>query len=95
MRDRLIRVAATGSARELRSLCQRCKSQVAEHVDVFTKLPDGTPTDDGSIDRYLRYLVAVAQCLAKECDAPELWNALRGNPEDNPLDVRNRWFGEF
>ena len=95
LRDKLIETAASGSGRKLRSLCKQYKAQVAEHVEVICKIPDGIPTDDGSIDRYFQCLAAIAQCLANECGAPELWNKLCGNPDDNPLIQMDRWFGEL
>lgn len=95
LRDKLIATASSGSPRKLRSLCRQYASQVAEHVDVICKIPDGMATDDGSIDAYFQRLAAVAQCLANECDAPELWNKLCGNPDDNPLVQWDHWFGEL
>ncbi|MEO1616415.1 MAG: tetratricopeptide repeat protein [Planctomycetota bacterium] len=95
LRDKLVEVAGSGASRQLRSLCKQYKGQVAEHVDVICKLPNGMTTDDGSIDRYFQSLAAVAQCLAQECGAPELWNKLCGNPEDNPLVQWDHWFGEL
>jgi tetratricopeptide (TPR) repeat protein len=59
------------------------------------KLPDGIPQDDGSIDRHVQRLIAVAQCLANECSAPELWNKLSGVSDDNPFVQCNHWFNEL
>lgn len=95
LRDRLIQTAAAGSHRKLRSLCKSYQREIALHVDTLRKIPDGMPTDDGSIDRYFQCLVTVAHCLAQECAAPELWNALSGNADDNPLAQWNRWFEEM
>ena len=95
LRAKLIEAAASGSGRKLRSLCRQYKSQVAEHVDEVCKIPDGMPTGDVSIDGYVQCLMAVAQCLANECGAPELWDKLSGNPDDNPLVQWDRWFGEL
>jgi hypothetical protein len=95
LRNKLIGTAASGSRRQLRSLCKQYRWQVAAHVDVICKIPDGMPTDDGSIDRYSQCLGAVAQCLAQECGAPELWNKLCGSPDENPLVQWERWFGEL
>lgn len=95
LRDELIEAAASGSGRKLRSLCKRYRSQVAEHVNVICKIPEEMPTDDGSIDRYFQKLAAVAQCLANECGAPELWNKLCGDPADNPLVQMDHWYGEL
>jgi tetratricopeptide (TPR) repeat protein len=95
LREKLIQTAASGSRRKLRSLCKQYRSEIAEHVDVICIVPDGMPTDDGSIDRYVQCLGAVARCLAQDCGAPELWNTLCGNPDDNPLVQWDRWFGEL
>ena len=62
---------------------------------MMCKIPDGMPTDDGSIDRYVQCLGAVAQCLAQECGAPELWNNLCRKDNENPLARWDRWFGEL
>ncbi|MGB7346345.1 MAG: tetratricopeptide repeat protein [Pirellulaceae bacterium] len=95
LRDQLIQTAATGSAKSLRTLCKQRKSEVAEHVDLLCKIPDGIPTDDGSVDRHFQSLVAIAQCLANECDAPQLWQKLCGNDGDNPLMQFDHWYGEL
>jgi hypothetical protein len=91
LRTALIDAATSGSRRKLRSVCRRYKSQVARHLDVIAKMPDGMPTDDAAVDRYVQCLGAVAQCLARDCGAPELWNRLCGDANDNPLVVWDRW----
>lgn len=95
LRDRLLAAVASGSRKKLRSECRMYKDQVAQHVDVISKLPDDIPKDDGSIDQHVQRLAAIAQCLAKECSAPELWNKLTGVSEDNPFLLWNRWFSEL
>jgi len=95
LRDRLIAAAASGSRKKLRSECQAYKDQVAQHLKFITKMPDDIPKDDGSIDQHVQYLIAVAQCLANECDSPELWNKLSGVSEDNPFVQWNQWFSEL
>lgn len=94
LRDRLI-AAASGSHRKLRAECKMYKDQVAEHLDVISKMPDDIPKDDGSIDQHAQRLITVAQCLANECRAPELWNKLTGVSDDNPFVQWNRWFNEL
>jgi tetratricopeptide (TPR) repeat protein len=94
LRDKLI-AAAGGSASKLRSVCNDYKEQVAANVDFMCKVPDGMPTDTATIDRYIQHLGAVATCLANECGAPELWNRLRGTPDNNPLLEWERWFEEL
>jgi len=95
LRDRLIAAVASGSQRKLRAECRTYKDQVAEHLDAISKMPDGMPKDDGSIDQHVQRLIAIAQCLATECGAPELWNQLTGVSEDNPFVQWNRWFEEL
>jgi tetratricopeptide (TPR) repeat protein len=95
MRDRLIEAAASGSRSKLRTLCEQYKEQVAANVDLMCKAPDGMVMDPASIDRYVQCLGAVAQCLAHECGAPELWNKLCGTPDDNPLLQWERWYGQL
>ena len=43
LRDKLIETAALGAGRKLGSLCKQYKTQVAEHVDVICKIPEGMP----------------------------------------------------
>ncbi len=93
VRARLI-AAAAGPRWRLRALCARHKGQVAAHVDLMRKMPEGMATDPASLDRYVQRLGAVAQCLATECGAPELWNELCGTP-DNPLLQWERWYKEL
>jgi tetratricopeptide (TPR) repeat protein len=94
VRDRLIAVAS-GPRRKLRALCERYKGQVAANVDLMRRMPEGMATDPASLERYVQRLGTVAQCLATECGAPELWDALCGTPDDNPLLQWERWFGEL
>ncbi len=51
--------------------------------------------DQAAIDSYAQRLIAIAQCLAQECDAPELLNQLCGTPESNPLLRWQAWFEEL
>ncbi len=95
LRNRLIAAAASGSRKKLRLECRTYKDQVAQHLDVISKMPDDLPKDDGSIDQHVQRLIAVAQCLANECRAPELWNRLSGVSDDNPFVQWNRWFSEL
>ena len=94
VRDRLI-AAASGPRRKLRALCERYKGQVAANVDLMRKMPEGMAADPASFERYAQRLGTVAQCLANECGAPELWGALCGTPDDNPLLQWERWYGEL
>jgi tetratricopeptide (TPR) repeat protein len=95
LRGELIETAAAGSKEKLRQLCQQYKEQVAANVDLMCKAPEGMPTDAASLDRYMQCLGAVAQCLATECAAPELWNRLCGTPDTNPLVRWQNWFAEL
>jgi tetratricopeptide (TPR) repeat protein len=95
LRAKLIEVAASGSKKKLRELCEQYKEQVAANVELMCKAPEGMPTDSASLDRYVQCLGAVAQCLAAECGAPQLWNRLCGTPDTNPLLQWQRWFGEL
>lgn len=94
LRDRLLAAAASGS-RKLRAECKMYKDQVARQLDVISQMPDNIPRDDGSIDQHVERLIAIAQCLAIECSAPELWNKLSGVSDDNPFVKWNRWFNEL
>ena len=93
LRDRLIE-AASGSRQKILALCKQHKAQVAANVDLMCKAPDGMKTDPVSLNKYIQCLGAVAQCLAQECDAPELWNTLCGTPASNPLLRWEAWFAE-
>ncbi len=95
LRNRLIAAAVSESPKKLRAECQAYKDQVAQHLPFITKVPDNIAKDDGSIDQHVQYLVAVAQCLANECDSPELWNKLSGVSDDNPFVQWNRWFSQL
>jgi tetratricopeptide (TPR) repeat protein len=95
LRARLIEAAGSGSKKKLRELCEQYKEQVAANVDLMCKAPEGRPTDSASLDQYVQCLGAVAQCLATECAAPQLWNRLCGTPDNNPLLQWQRWFDEL
>jgi tetratricopeptide (TPR) repeat protein len=95
LRNCLIDAAASGSPKKLRSECQKYKDQVAQHLDFVTRMPDDLPKNDGTVDQHIQRLIAVAQCLANECGAPELWNKLSGVSHDNPFVQWNQWFGEL
>jgi len=95
LRDRLIEAAASGSHKKLRGLCNHYKEQIAANVELMCKAPDGMPTDPASLDRYIQCLGTIAQCLANECGAPQLWKQLCGTPDNNPLLEWDRWYGEL
>jgi tetratricopeptide (TPR) repeat protein len=94
VRDRLI-AAADSPGRKLRRLCERHKGQVAANLGLMRKLPEGMEADPATLERYMPRLIAVARCLATECGAPELWGALCGTPDDNPLLQWERWYAEL
>src|SRR6516225_3302004 len=95
LRDRLVETAASGSNRKLRVLCRDYKDQVVQNIDLMRMAPDEIRSDSAAIDRYVQCLGAVAHCLAHQCAAPELWNALCGAPVDNPLIKWDRWYGQL
>ena len=95
IRDRLIEVAASGNHRKLLAACQKYKAQVTASVDLMCKAPEGMKTDEVSLNKYIQCLGAVAQCLAQECGAPDLWNRLCGTPQSNPLLRWEAWFAEL
>lgn len=95
MRDRLIAAAASGNHRKLLKACQQYKTQIAANVDLMCKAPEGMKTDEVSLQGYIQCLGAVAECLARECDAPELWNRLCGTPDSNPLLRWEKWFADL
>jgi tetratricopeptide (TPR) repeat protein len=95
LRDRLIEAAASGSIRKLSALCRQYKEQVAANVDLMCKVPEGMAEDPASLERYVQCLGTVAQCLASQCGAPELWNTLCGTPDDSPLTQWDRWYGQL
>lgn len=95
LRDRLLEAAASGSKGRLRALCGQYKEQVAANLDLMRKPPEGMVMDPASLDRYVQGLGAVAHCLANECGAPELWQALCGTPDSNPLLQWDHWYGEL
>jgi tetratricopeptide (TPR) repeat protein len=61
----------------------------------MTKPPDGILANPAAMEVYIQRLGAVAQCLAKQCGAPELWNKLTGTPESNPFVKWERWYAEL
>jgi tetratricopeptide (TPR) repeat protein len=95
IRDRLIVAAASGDHKKLLRACQQYKGQVAPNVDLMCKAPEGFKTDEASIQNYIQCLVAVAECLSRECGAPELLNRLCGTPASNPLLRWEAWFKEL
>ncbi len=92
IRDRLIVAAASGDHKRLLGACQQYKAQVATNVDLLCKAPERMKTDEASLHNYIQCLGAVAECLSRECGAPELWNRLCGTPASNPL---LRWEAGF
>lgn len=95
LRQRLIDAAATGSPKTLKSICKQFQKQIAENLDLIQKIPDGLPQDDESMNRYGQCLVAIAQCLATDCNSPELWNRMTGVSQENPITQLERWYGEL
>lgn len=95
LRDKLIEAANSGSHTQLQSVCMRHREQVATHLDVISKIPEEIISEPKSLNDYVQCLVAVAQCLAKECDSPELWQKMSGDPGSNPLMVWDRWLKQL
>lgn len=95
LRDRLIQTAISGSKRQLRSLCQRYKQQVASNVEFLAKIPEEIQADEATTNQHVQAMVAVAQCLANECRSPELWQQMTGTPDDNPLLALDHWFNDL
>lgn len=98
LQQRLI-TAAFGPKRALRALCNQYKDQIAANVDCLCKASEAMKqvmeTDPTSVERFVQGLGVVAQCLATECNAPEMWNKLCGTPDDNPLLMWDRWYSEL
>jgi tetratricopeptide (TPR) repeat protein len=92
IRDRLIGAAGSGDHRRLLAACQQYKAQVAANVGLMCKVPEEIRKDEAALNGYVQCLGAVAQCLAQECGAPDLWNGLCGTPQSNPLLVWEAWF---
>jgi tetratricopeptide (TPR) repeat protein len=95
LRDRLIAAAASGSRRGLVSACKKYKAQVAANVELMCTASEEIRKNPAAIEHYVQCLGSVAQCLAQECGAPELWNRLCGTPESNPLLRWQAWFEEL
>ena len=95
LRDRLIETAASGSRKQLVAMCKQYKTQIVANVELMCKAPEGMRMDSDAIDRYVQRLGAIAQCLAEECGAPELWKQLCGTPDSNPLMRWESWFREL
>ena len=93
LRERLITAALT--KRKLRALCTQYKDQIVENVEILRKAPDNFDPTPEAVNEYVQRLGTVAQYLANECNAPELWNALCGTPDDNPLLQWDKWYGEL
>jgi tetratricopeptide (TPR) repeat protein len=95
LRTKLIEAVATGSESQLRKVCKTYKSQVSDHVEFLSRIPDGVSAEDGSADRHIQAIVTVAQCLVNDCGAPELWNTLRGDADSNPIERWQQWIGDL
>ena len=93
LRDRLI--AAAWSKRKLRVLCTQYRDQIVENVEILRKSPDNFNPTPAAVNEYGQRLGTVAEYLATECNAPELWNALCGTQEDNPLLQWEKWYEEL
>lgn len=90
VRDRLI--AAAGRRRRLRAACERYKGLVGAHLDTMRQVPPTLRNSPEALDKYVQRLMAVAKCLASECQSPELLEALTGGSGDNPFEQFQRWY---
>jgi tetratricopeptide (TPR) repeat protein len=95
VRQLLINTAATGSAYQLKDCCEQFKSVVAANLEFMCKAPVDIRNNEVALNREIQCLGRIAQCLAQECAAPELWNQLVGPPESNPLARWDAWYGEL
>ena len=95
VRDRLVTAAAAGSRPRLRELCQRYKGQVNANLEFMRHMPEAIRSDPAASDQFVKCLIAVAQCLAADCAAPELWNTLHGTSADNPFLKCQEWYEQL
>lgn len=90
LRDRLV-AAANGPKPKLKAFCDQYKDQIAGHLDELSKVPEGLDSNPAALDRHVQALATVAQCLANDCEAPELWERLVGSSDTNPFGPLNEW----
>jgi|HubBroStandDraft_6_1064221.scaffolds.fasta_scaffold24301_2 tetratricopeptide (TPR) repeat protein len=91
LQDYLVKTAASGSPRKLLAVCRLYKDDVIASLEAMGKLPEPIRFDPDAANRYVQSMIAVAQCLANDCQAPALWNKLIGTPDSNPLLKWNQW----
>ncbi len=82
-------------AKQAASRMQNAQGSGGQASRCHHQLPDNLPKDDSAIDQHVQRIIAIAQCLATECSAPELWNKLSGVTDDNPFVQWNHWFNEL
>ncbi len=91
LQDYLVETAASGSPRRLRAACRLYKEEVTASLDAMGKLPEATRSNPDAANRYVQSMIAVAQCLANDCQTPALWQKLTGTTDSNPLLKWNQW----
>lgn len=88
----LLIAAASGRGAKLRALCMEHKGRVAANLDALARMPPEIARDPARAQDYVGRLLAVANCLAIECNAPELRDRICGKPEDSPMRKWDAWF---
>lgn len=85
----LLAARRQGDMRQLTKLCRENVNVVTAAIPRWKKPPAEVAGNPETLNEYIQTLGTVAQLL-RDSGHPELWNALVGNPDDNPITVWER-----
>jgi len=85
----LLQAQRAGDQRQFAKLCRNHADMIAAAIPRWQKPPEQVTKNPAALNEYIQTLAGVAQLL-RDLGHPQLWNALVGNPEDNPINVWER-----
>ena len=91
--EALLAARRQGNMRQFAKLCRDHVNVIVAAVPRWQKPPEHVTRSLEALDEYIQTLGRAAELL-RDSGHPQLWNALVGNPDDNPLTIWERKLSE-
>lgn len=87
--EALLGARRKGDMRRFAKLCNSHVDVIVAAIPRWQKPPEGVANNSQALNEYIQTLGRVAELL-RDSGHPELWNALVGRPNDNPISIWER-----